>query len=147
MKAACALAMMETAMSLYHSTYQGPVRKHFQCWHSGAVRSRLAPIDRGDRHAETLLRRHVTYLKASDQQPGQPVDQHQDPMGEGPAQGLRNKQNFVQRDLLALLQPGSRPQNGKEHILGKSPQNSPTPFRKLPSSITVQHLQTIVESI
>jgi transposase len=65
-----------------HYIYERPARKHFRWWWNWAQRSRLEPIKRVARHAQTPLRKHHHLSPPPHHQRGQRIAQRQDPMGE-----------------------------------------------------------------
>jgi transposase len=95
LKTARAWALKETAMGLYHYTYEGPARKYFQRWHSWAVRSRLAPM----KEVAGMLKRRfaniITYLKHRITNAASESINAKIQWVKYTARGFRNKQNFI----------------------------------------------------
>jgi len=95
LKTARAWALKETAMSLYHYTYQGPARKHFQWWHSWAVRSRLAPMIEVAGMLKRRFENIITYLKHRITNAASESINAKIQWVKYTARGFRNKQNFI----------------------------------------------------
>src|SRR6266404_337668 len=95
LKTARAWALKETAMNLYTYVYEGPARKHFQWWHSWAVRSRLAPM----KEVAGMLKRRfaniITYLKHRITNATSESINAKIQWVKYTARGFRNKQNFI----------------------------------------------------
>ena len=95
LKTARAWALKETAMRLYSYTYAGSARKHFQWWHSWAVRSRLGPM----KEVAGMLKRRfaniITYLKLRITNATSESINAKIQWVKYTARGFRNKQNFI----------------------------------------------------
>ena len=95
LKTARAWALRETAMVLYDYVYEKPARKHFQWWHSWAVRSRLQPI----KEVASMLKRRfeniITYLRHRITTAASESLNAKIQCVKYTARGFRNKQNFM----------------------------------------------------
>jgi transposase len=80
---------------LYHYTYEGPARKHFQWWHSWAVRSRLAPMIEVAGMLERRFANIITYLKHRITNAVSESINAKIQWVKYNASGFRNKQNFI----------------------------------------------------
>jgi transposase len=95
LKTARAWALKETAMALYHYSYEKPARKHFRWWYNWAVRSRLQPIKKVAGMLKRRFENIITYLRHPITNAASESLNAKIQWVKYTARGFRNKQNFI----------------------------------------------------
>jgi transposase len=95
LKTARAWALKETAMALYHYSYEKPARKHFRWWYNWAVRSRLQPIKKVAGMLKRRFENIITYLRHPITNAASESLNAKTLCVKYTARGFRNKQSFI----------------------------------------------------
>jgi transposase len=95
-------------MALFNDVYEKPARKHFQWWYNCAVRSRLGTMQEKAAMLKRRFENIITYVRHQLTNAASESLNAKIQWVKYTARGFRNKQNFIQCDLLPLWRFGSR---------------------------------------